>query len=205
VNSVGRIVLATRNADKIREMSALFAGLPVDEVVGVDAIADLPEVVEDGETLRENAFKKAREIAAATGALCVADDTGLEVDALGGAPGIYAARFAGADATYADNCAKLVRELQGVETAARGARFRTVMAAVDLGAGWECSVDGVLEGSILCAPKGNRGFGYDPLFWVPDLGHSLAEISLEEKNRISHRARAARAMLMELQEYLVGA
>lgn len=203
---IERIVLATRNADKIREMRKLFSSLPVTEVVGVEEIADLPEVIEDGATLRENALKKARAVAEALGELCLADDTGLEVDALGGAPGIYAARYAGEEATYADNCAKLLRELEGVEVSHRGARFRTVMAAVDpRGEGWECTVDGVLEGRILVEPKGNRGFGYDPLFWTADLDRSLAEISLEEKNRISHRARAARAMREKLREYLVGA
>ncbi len=201
-----RIVLATRNADKIREMRKLFSSLPVTEVVGVEEIADLAEVIEDGTTLRENALKKARTVAEALGELCLADDTGLEVDALGGAPGIYAARYAGEEATYADNCAKLLRELEGVGVSRRGARFRTVMAAVDpRGEGWECTVDGVLEGRILVEPKGNRGFGYDPLFWTADLDRSLAEISLEEKNRISHRARAARAMREKLREYLVGA
>jgi XTP/dITP diphosphohydrolase len=198
-----RIVLATRNPDKVREMAALFGELPVSAVVSVDEVADLPEVIEDGETLRENALKKAREIAGSLGELCVADDTGLEVDALDGAPGIYAARYAGPDATYADNCEKLQREMAG--RTLRTARFRTVMAAVDPLAGWECAVDGVLEGEILEEPKGDRGFGYDPLFWVPEVGRGLAELTLDEKNRISHRARAAAAMLQELKRHLVGA
>lgn len=201
-----RIVLATRNPDKVRELAALFADLPASEVISAADLGDLPEVVEDGTTLEANALKKAREIARITGELCVADDTGLEVEALDGAPGVYAARYAGPDATYADNCAKLLQELRGVIRSSRGARFRTVMAVVDPSANdWEACVEGVLEGRILEAPMGDRGFGYDPLFWVPDLSRSLAEIPLEEKNRISHRARAAEAMREVLHNHLVGA
>lgn len=192
-----RIVLATANPDKVRELRALFSFA---DVVAASDLGPVPDVVEDGATLAENALKKAREFAAVFGEICVADDTGLEVDALDGAPGIYAARYAGPDATYADNCAKLLRSLAGVSD--RGARFRTVMAVVDPGAGFERTVDGVLEGSILESPRGDRGFGYDPVFYVPAEGRALAEMTLEEKNRISHRARAAQAMAEVLQEYL---
>lgn len=201
-----RIVLATRNRDKVVELAALFGDIPGADVVSVADLGDLPEVVEDGTTLEANALKKAREIARVTGELCVADDTGLEVDALDGAPGVYAARYAGQDATYADNCEKLLRELKGVLREHRQARFRTVMAVVDPALDdWEACVEGVLEGRILHAPMGDRGFGYDPLFWVPDLSRALAEISLEEKNKISHRARAAQAMREVLHTHLVGA
>jgi len=195
-----KIVLATGNADKVREMRRLFADLPASEVVPASELGPLPEVVEDGETLAENALKKAREIAAACGELCVADDTGLEVDALDGAPGIYAARYAGADASYQDNCVKLLAEMEGVVE--RRACFRTVMAVVDPSTGFEKTVDGLLEGSILEAARGDRGFGYDPVFYVPALGRGLAEMTIEEKNQISHRALAARAMAELLGEYL---
>jgi XTP/dITP diphosphohydrolase len=197
---VRTVVLATGNQDKVREMRRLFESLPVDRVVAASDLGPVPEVIEDGETLAENALKKAREFATATGEICVADDTGLEVDALGGAPGIYAARYAGPDATYEDNWRKLQAALVGV--ADRGARFRTVMAVVDPVTGFSQTVDGVLEGLILEEPRGDRGFGYDPLFFVPAEGRGLAEMSLEEKNEISHRACAARAMVGVLEEYL---
>ena len=194
-----RIVLATGNRDKVRELQELFVAVNAEVVPAFD-LGDAPDVVEDGQTLEENALKKAREIAAWCGQICVADDTGLEVDALDGAPGVYAARYAGEDASYADNCSKLVSEMAG--QANRSARFRTVMAMVDPSTGTETTVDGVLEGEVLGAPKGGKGFGYDPVFFVPEQGRSLAEMTLEEKNQISHRARAARAMAALLVDYL---
>ena len=199
------IVLATKNADKVRELARLFADLPVERVISATDLGGVPDVVEDGDTLEANALKKAREIAAHTGALCIADDTGLEVDALNGAPGVFAARYAGPGATYADNCAKLLDELDGVAAERRTARFRTVMAVVDPEneeGVFERTVDGVLEGSILSAPRGDGGFGYDPVFLVPELDRTLAELELDEKNRISHRARASRAMREVLAGYL---
>lgn len=206
-----RLVLATGNHDKVSELRRLFADLPVEVVAAVD-LGPVPAVIEDGQTLEANALKKARAFAAHCGAMCVADDTGLEVDALGGAPGVYAARYAGPDASYADNCVKLLRELEGVPPQQRGARFRTVMALVDpvTGAGgtagraaeMETTVEGVLEGRILESARGDRGFGYDPLFFVSELGCTLAELDVDEKNRISHRARAARRMLEWLRGYL---
>ncbi len=200
------IVLATRNPDKARELQWLFADLPVSKVIAADHLGDdVPDVDETGTTLEENALLKARALAEFSGELCIADDTGLEVDALDGRPGVYAARYAGPDATYADNCDKLVAELQGVPEAERTARFRTVMAMVDPRGEegvLERTVEGVLEGRILGTPRGDDGFGYDPLFFVPDLGRTLAEVPLEEKNRISHRARASRAMVELLRGYL---
>ena len=199
------VVLATQNPDKVREMSALFGDLPV-HLVSAGQWKDLPEVIEDGDTLEANALKKAREVAAHTGELCIADDTGLEVEALDGAPGVFAARFAGPDATYADNCAKLLHELKDVPEARRGARFRTVMAVVDPAAdGWEGTVEGLLEGRILAEARGELGFGYDPVFLIPERGQTLAEMDLSEKNEISHRAWASRAMLELLKKHLSSA
>ena len=198
-----RVVLATHNPDKARELRALFGTLDgVEVVTAADLDGDAPEAEENGSTLAENALIKARAIAEFGGALSVADDTGLEVDALDGAPGIYAARYAGPDATYRDNCEKLLRELEGVPAARRTARFRTVMAMVDPAAGVERTADGVLEGRILEAMRGDGGFGYDPLFALPDRDVTLAEIAADEKNRISHRARAAQAMLEVLRAHL---
>lgn len=208
MSSPRRLVLATGNSDKVRELRALFADLPLADVVAAAELGAAPEVVEDGDTLAANALKKAREISAWCGQLCVADDTGLEVDALDGAPGVYAARYAGPDATYDDNCEKLLRELDGVIEERRTARFRTVMAVVDpahrgpQGRAWEATVEGLLEGRILEQRRGVGGFGYDPVFFVPEAGLSLAEMALEEKNRMSHRAQASRAMLGLLARHL---
>jgi XTP/dITP diphosphohydrolase len=196
---VRRVVLATGNRDKVNELRKLFAGIDA-EVLPAFELGNAPEVIEDGDTLEANALKKAREIAEWCGEICVADDTGLEVRALEGAPGVYAARYAGENVTYADNCAKLLREMAGRPD--RAASFRTVMAMVDPTTGVEQTVDGVLHGEILEESRGSGGFGYDPVFFVPEERRALAEMSLPEKNGISHRARAARAMAALLSEYL---
>ena len=188
-----RLVLATRNSHKVEEISRLLAG----SGVTVGSLSDhpaFPETVEDRDTLRGNAEKKAVEAARACGVWALADDTGLEVDALGGAPGVYSARWAGAGCSYADNCAKLERELRG--KTARGAAFKTVMALAAPDGTVE-TAEGRLDGSIATAPRGTGGFGYDPLFLLPD-GRTLAELSPDEKNAVSHRGRALRAILPRL-------
>ena len=200
-------VFATRNRDKVAEMSRLFSDLPIEELRCALDFPGLEEVVEDGETLAENASLKARAVARATGLMCIADDTGLFVDALGGRPGIHAARYAGEGCSYEDNCRKLLAELEGVPTP-RTARFKTAMAFVDPGGedGFvEHLVEGVLEGEILEGQRGGGGFGYDPLFLVVGGKRTLAEMAIDEKNRISHRARAAAAMHEYLKDYMVGA
>ena len=189
---IKEILLATRNSDKVRELAALLGDLGI----RIRTLADFPtapEVEEDGETCEANALKKARAIASATGLLSVADDTGLEVDALGGRPGVFAARYAGEGATYEDNCRKLIKELYGVPQARRTARFVTV-AALAMPRGETRVATGTLVGIIAEASVGMQGFGYDPVFFVPELGRTLAELTAEEKNRISHRAKAFRAM-----------
>jgi XTP/dITP diphosphohydrolase len=182
-----RIVIATKNPDKLVEMRAVL-GEAVPAIAVIDGL-EWPDVDETGSTLEENALLKARAVAAATGVAAVADDTGLEVDALGGAPGVHAARFAGSGATYAENRRKLLDELGGRRD--RSARFRTVIALVDP-EGEETIVDGVLEGRIIEQERGSGGFGYDPVFEVD--GRTLAEIPEDAKNRISHRGRALRAL-----------
>ncbi|MBI5170970.1 MAG: RdgB/HAM1 family non-canonical purine NTP pyrophosphatase [Candidatus Eisenbacteria bacterium] len=182
-----KYVLATFNRDKARELQALLA-LPGVEIV---PLADYPGAVapeEDGATLLENARIKARAALALTGLPCIADDTGLEVDALDGAPGIHAARYAGPGATYESNVAKLLAELAARPGAPRSARFRTCCVAL-FPDGRELCADGVLEGEVTESPRGTHGFGYDPVFLLPD-GRTLAEIPASEKNGISHRARA---------------
>ena len=195
-----RLVLASANPDKAREITAILsASLPVTLLARP---ADAAEVAEDGETLLDNARLKARALVAATGTAAVADDTGLEVDALGGAPGVYSARYAGEDATYADNVAKLLRELAGLADhgGARRARFRTV-ALVAFAEGAEVWAEGTVEGTIAPEQRGSQGFGYDPVF-VPDGGdgRTFAEMRPEEKDAMSHRGRAFRALARRLAE-----
>ncbi|TKB84380.1 MAG: XTP/dITP diphosphatase [Nitrospira sp.] len=183
-----QIVLATRNQHKKQELVALLGGMDI-TIRTLDDFPDAPDVVEDGETCEANAMKKAVEIARYTGLPAVADDTGLEVDALGGRPGAFAARYAGEQASYEDNWRKLLQELRGVPAENRGARFVTV-AAIAFPAGKTFSTKGVLEGLIAEEPAGSRGFGYDPVFFLPEYRQTLAQLSPDVKNRISHRARA---------------
>lgn len=185
-----RLVLATANPDKAREIEGLLGGA----VELLPRPAELAEVEETGTTLEENARLKAQAISAATGEAAVADDTGLEVDALDGRPGVYAARYAGEDATYADNVRKLLAELDGVVEADRRARFRTV-AIVCFPDGREIVAEGSVRGFIALSPKGDRGFGYDPVFTpVGGGGRTYAEMSLDEKQGLSHRGRAFRSL-----------
>ncbi len=185
---IRELVLATRNHDKVIELVALLGDLGI-TIRTLDEFPDAPDVVEDGDTCEANAVKKARAIAESTGLPAVADDTGLEVDALGGRPGVYAARYAGVDATYEDNCRKLLRELTGVPREQRTARFLTV-AAIALPSDGIRVAQGTLEGVIAEEASGTLGFGYDPVFLIPELGKTLAQLSADQKNMISHRAKA---------------
>jgi XTP/dITP diphosphohydrolase len=185
---IREVVLATRNRHKGEELAALLGDLGI-TIRTLDEFPDAPEVVEDGDTCEANAVKKARAIADFTGLPAVADDTGLEVDALGGRPGVYAARYAGEDATYEDNCRKLLRELMGVPREQRTARFLTV-AAIALPSAGTRVAQGTLDGVIAEEASGTLGFGYDPVFLIPALGKTLAQLSADQKNTISHRAKA---------------
>ena len=199
---IKEVVLATRNLHKSAEIAALLSELGVT----IKTLADFPnapEIIEDGATCEANAVKKALAIAAHTHLPAVADDTGLAVDALNGRPGVYAARYAGQHATYEDNWRKLLRELEGVPYAERTARFITV-AAIAMPSTQKVDVArGVLEGVIADSPAGSGGFGYDPVFIVPELHKTLAQLTPAEKNRISHRAKAfeqAKEMLRRADE-----
>lgn len=189
--------MATRNKGKLREIVPLLAGLALD-LCTIDEVAPDAELREDGVTFVENALAKARQAARATGLAAIADDSGLEVDALEGAPGVYSARYAGPGADDAKNNAKLLVALRGVPPARRGARFRCVAVFVDPAGGVEIVRDGACAGEILERPRGEDGFGYDPLFFVPAAGRTMAELPLEEKNRLSHRAAAFRALAAAL-------
>jgi XTP/dITP diphosphohydrolase len=194
-----RVVFATRNHGKLRELVPLFANLALGfDLVTIDEIAPKAELREDETTFEGNALAKARQAAAVTGLPALADDSGLEVDALGGAPGVFSARYAGVGATDAANNAKLLEALRDVPPARRTARYRCVAAFVDPARGLELTRAGACEGELRASPRGVGGFGYDPLFVVPGRGVTMAELALEEKNRLSHRAAAFRALAVAL-------
>ena len=190
------IVLATRNPGKIEEIREALSGLDI-AFRTLSDFPDLPEIREDGTTFRENAEKKALTVARATGLPALADDSGLEVDALGGAPGVRSARFAGEGADDRSNNRKLLDLLRGVPPERRTARFRCVLALA-FPDGRVYTVEGTCEGRIVEDPAGEGGFGYDPLFLIPEEGRTFAQMTREEKNRISHRGRA----LSKLREVL---
>ena len=204
-----RLVFATRNRGKLVELRQLVAGLGLGlDVVSLDDLERegvvVPEVVEDGDTFAANAAKKAREVSRATALPALADDSGLEVDALGGAPGVYSARYAGPGASAADNNAKLLAVLRDVPDRDRGARFHACLALADVAGplGTELvTAEGTCEGRILRRPRGAGGFGYDPLFYSPELGATFAETGVGPKNDLSHRARAMAALGPRLVEY----
>ena len=204
-----RLVFATRNPGKVVELHELLAELDLDlDVLSLDDLEaeglSVAEVVEDGDTFAANAAKKAREVSAATGLPALADDSGLEVDALGGAPGVLSARYAGPEASSRDNNEKLVAALSDVPDGERGARFRSCLALADVAGplGAELiTAEGRCEGVILRQPRGEGGFGYDPLFYSPELDATFAEAGVGAKNDLSHRARAMAAIRPRLVEY----
>ena len=182
------IVLATRNQDKIREIKKMLNGIDA-RLLSLDDFPGCPEVKEDGETLEANAKKKAVVVSQYTKKLSLAEDTGLEVEALSGAPGIHSARFAGDNCTYEDNNKKLLKLMEKLSLGERRAKFRCV-AALAKPDGEVVTCEGVCEGIIAFEMKGESGFGYDPLFLLPEYGKTFAELGEEMKNKISHRARA---------------
>jgi len=187
-----KIVLATRNQGKIEEIRSLLKeqeGSGGIEISSLKDYPDVPEIVEDGATFSENARKKALTVAQLIGQIAVADDSGLEVDALGGAPGVYSARFAGEGASDFANIKKLLELLRDIPPEKRGARFVCVMALATPD-GEVSLVDGECRGMIAMEKRGTSGFGYDPVFIVPEYGETFAELGREVKNKISHRARA---------------
>jgi len=192
-----RLVIATANAGKLREFRALLAGLPFEPVS--QASIGVVSIPETGSSFSSNALLKAQHAATTTGAAAIADDSGLEVDALGGAPGIYSARYAGDDADDAANNAKLLAALAGVRGPERRARYRCALVFVEGPADHSpLTAEGVWEGFILEAPRGAGGFGYDPYFWLPELAATAAELDPAEKNRRSHRGTALRSLREQL-------
>ena len=194
------ILLATGNRGKVIELQEMLAGYNI-KVLSLNDFPDFPEVEENGQTFVDNALLKARLAADKTGLLSLADDSGLEVDALNGAPGVYSARFAGEPKNDSKNIDKLLLEMEGVPEEKRTARFRCSLAVVCPG-GKEHTTDGVVEGSILYSRKGEGGFGYDPVFFLKKMGKTMAELSLEEKNSLSHRAQAFKKAVPLIKSYL---
>jgi XTP/dITP diphosphohydrolase len=194
-----RVVVASRNRHKVREIGVLLAEAGVGwDLVGIDEIAPECALHEAEATFEGNALSKARQAAAATGLPALADDSGIEVDALHGAPGVYSARFSGEPCDDARNNQKMLRELAGIPPEKRTARYRCVAAFVDPAHALEVVRTGACEGRLLESPRGDGGFGYDPLFFIPTLSRTMAEITLEEKNRLSHRAAAFRELVRVL-------
>ncbi len=194
------LLIATTNQGKLREYAAIMAGLPL-ELRTLRDVGITDDVEETGTTFAENAQLKAEYYAARSGLIALADDSGLEVAALGGEPGVYSARYAGHGASDADRNAFLLKKLEGVPFHARLARFVCVIALVQPGSATEL-VEGILPGVIEFAPRGNNGFGYDPLFYLLDENQTLAELPPERKNQISHRAQAAHAARDVLDRWL---
>lgn len=193
-----QLLFATSNPHKIEEVAAILAPLEMD-VIGLDALARPPEEpIEDGETFQANARIKAIHYARAAGRFCLADDSGLEVDALDGAPGVISARYAGIGETRSEqtaaNNARLLRELEGVPRERRAARFVCAMCLADGQGRILAESRGTFDGVIAAEPRGSSGFGYDPLLYLPELGRTVAELGAEEKNSRSHRGEAARRM-----------
>jgi XTP/dITP diphosphohydrolase len=185
------LLLATTNTHKLGEFQAIFRELPFTLLSLRDIHLDM-DVEETGSTFAENAVLKAEAYAQAANMLALADDSGLEIDALGGAPGIYSARFAGRETSYAERFRLILAHLQGVLPEQRTARFRCAIALAEP-SGYTRVVEGTIEGIIPESPRGENGFGYDPLFFVPAFGKTTAEMEPEEKNQVSHRGRAAAA------------
>ncbi len=195
-----KAVIATRNRGKLRELKELLADFGLD-IQPLDHFPQVGEIVEDGDTFFENAMKKAKTVSEKTGLMAIADDSGLEVDALKGAPGVYSARYAGEDATDEQNYLKLLDEMKDVPEEKRGAQFRCVMVAYRPDGRW-VSAEGICRGSITTSPRGEQGFGYDPVFVPEGDTRTMAELTREEKNKISHRGKALEILQEKISELL---
>ena len=194
------VVIATRNAGKLSEIQEILAPLGL-KVLSLSDFPEIPEILEDGQTFEENAVKKAAAVAHQTSQVAIADDSGLAVDALQGRPGVFSSRYAGGDATDADRYRKLLKEMAGVPEGEREAAFICAVAIASPNGKVEV-VKGECRGEIALAPKGSHGFGYDPVFYFPEAGKTMAELEPEVKNRISHRARALGKLKQVLPNFL---
>ena len=194
------IVLATHNKDKQLELSKILNFNDVN-ILTLKDFPQIGEIIEDGETLKDNALIKAHAVYAITGLPSISDDTGLEVDALNGEPGVFSARYAGENCSYLDNVNKILENMSKIPLDLRGAQFKTVMAFVS--EKMELVSEGSVKGLITKEPKGIGGFGYDPVFYIPEMMKTFAEMTIEEKNGISHRGIATRNMIKLLQSHQI--
>ena len=192
------VIIASTNQGKLKEFKELMKGLSV-EVKSLKDFPEIGDIEENGASFAENAYIKAKAVFDATGCLSIADDSGLEVDALDGAPGIYSARYAGEEKNDTANNEKLLSEMNVVSDENRGAQFHCAIVAIDQN-GTRYDAEGIVRGHILRAPQGENGFGYDPLFYIEEFGRTTAELSMDEKNKISHRGQAVRQIVEILKE-----
>ena len=190
-----KVVIATHNRDKMKEIQEAISDLGW-EIISLYDFPKIEEIEENGKTLEENALIKAREVFEKTGLPTISDDTGLEVDALDGAPGVYTARYAGENCSYSDNVNKMLKDMNKVPMPNRGAKFKTVMVFKDENK--ELIVEGIVKGKISRESRGDDGFGYDPIFYVTEYDKTFAEMTMSEKNKISHRGNAIRNLIDEL-------
>jgi XTP/dITP diphosphohydrolase len=193
-----KIVFASRNDGKIKEIRAMFQEIDI-KLVSLNNYDNAPEIVEDGGSFLENALKKAKIVSEFTGETVLADDSGLQVDVLGGEPGIYSSRYAGENATDEENIAKLIAGLKGIPQEKRGASFLCVLVLYRTDGSYDC-FEGKWRGQIIDEPRGNNGFGYDPVFMVPELKMTAAELPVEIKNKVSHRGQAFAQLKKSLRE-----
>ena len=193
-----KLVIATHNEDKLKEIQTYLETFSFN-VLSLNKYPEIGEIIEDGKTLLDNALIKAREVFDKTGLPTISDDTGLEVDGLDGKPGVYSARYAGEECTYLDNVEKLLTDMKKIPIPNRTAQFKTVMVFKDKNQ--ELIVEGVVKGLISRELKGDNGFGYDPIFFVPELGKTFGEMSAIEKNKISHRGNALRNLVDSLKKH----
>ena len=181
------IILATHNLDKCKELKKSFSNTSI-KILTLQDFPEIKEIIEDGSTLEENAFIKSRAVYNITKIPTISDDTGLEVDALNGEPGVYSARYAGSNCSYSDNVNKLLESMENIDDRLRTAKFRTIVTFINKD--MELVAEGSVQGTITRKAKGNRGFGYDPIFYIPSYKKTFAEMTLDEKNKFSHRSRA---------------
>jgi XTP/dITP diphosphohydrolase len=194
-----KLIIATHNSDKEKELRSVLDDCPV-EVMSLEQFPEIGDIEETGSTLYENAKLKADTVNRITNLPCLGDDTGLEVDALGGAPGVYSARYAGDNVSYEDNLMKLLSELRSTPSEKRTARFRTIIFYTD--GERELYTQGEIEGIITKSPRGSNGFGYDPVFYIPELKKTMAELTPAEKNKLSHRGQAMRKFRKLLLDFI---
>ena len=194
-----KVVIATHNKDKLKELKKGFSNLPL-KLLDLSSFPQIGEIIEDGKTLKDNALIKAKTVYELTGIPALADDTGLEVDAIGGKPGVFTARFAGENCSYKDNVNKMLKVMKNIKEFDRGAIFKTVMAFYD--GKKELFSEGIVRGIIAQEKKGLAGFGYDSIFYVVEEGKTFAEMTIEKKNIISHRGRAINNLMPILASYI---